>query len=178
MPLLQATITGTSTADGVVYFDITVTRGNSSHQVARRYSEFDSLRKQLLKDGIDVADFPRKHLFRSNTDAEMAERKIKLSGFINSCVLCNDQNPECRAFLDLNRIWWVAVPASAAPAPDHTITFNTPDVNGNGTLSLSLSTCDTVYLTIVCVSSLMSANDKMTVNPDATATVMLSIDRP
>ena len=155
MPLLRATITGTTTADDVVYFDITVTRGNSKYgspswKVARRYSEFDSLRKQLEKDGIDVVDFPRKHLFRSYTDAE---RNIKLSGFIESYVLCNDQNPECRAFLDLNRIWWGAVPAAAAAA-GHTVTCNAPDVNGNGhplTFTFTICACRCLSYHCKCI---------------------------
>ena len=125
----RATITGTTMANDAVYFNITVKRGGASWKVARRYSEFDSLRRQLEKDGIDVVDFPRKHVFQSYTDVE---RNIKLSIFMESYVLCNDQNPECRDFLDLNRIWWVVVPASAAPAPEHTVTLNASDDNGNG----------------------------------------------
>ena len=101
MPVCRAAITGTSKDGDVVYFEIEVSCSTASWQVPRRYSEFDSLRSQLEKDGITVTDFPRKLLF--NTDGVIAERRIELSDFINCCVLPNVQSTACRAFLELDQ---------------------------------------------------------------------------
>lgn len=90
--IVEAAITGThKDDDDVVWYDIEVTWISDVaarlYTVSRRYSEFDSLRNLLEKDGITVTDFPRKHVFRSNSDAVIAERNLALSDFIKSCVI-------------------------------------------------------------------------------------------
>ena len=87
----------------VVYYEIEVSRGTASWKVLRRYSEFFPLREQLEKGGIVVTDFPRRHLFGSNTDGVVAGRKMKLLDFVKCFVLSNDQNSACRAFLELDQ---------------------------------------------------------------------------
>ena len=105
-PLTTNIISTNKDGDDVVWFDMEIKGGTEFDyhvwRVRHRYSEFDYLRTQLEKHGIAVTDFPCKRW--RHTDAVIAERKIKLSGFIKRYVLPNTSNSACRAFLEFDRL--------------------------------------------------------------------------
>jgi len=159
--IVEAAITGThKDDDDVVWFDIEVTWISDVaarlYTVSRRYSEFDSLRNLLEKDGITVTDFPRKHVFRSNSDAVIAERNLALSDFIKSFVIPNglrsrQSSAACRAFLELDQGGAGAEGAQIGQSGEQLLVLfcTKPE------LTVQISECGTVLMLLMLVARQM-----------------------
>lgn len=74
----------------------------ASWTVTKRYSEFAALRDTLQKHyNIQADNFPRKHLFRSNSMSVVKERVDALSEFIDNVLLPNWSASAVAEFLEL-----------------------------------------------------------------------------
>jgi hypothetical protein len=62
MTTMQAKITGSNVKKGVMYYNIQVTSESSNWTVARRYTEFGAVRKELSEDCKGSLPFPPKKL--------------------------------------------------------------------------------------------------------------------
>ena len=78
-------------------------RSEASWMLCKRYSDFDALRAALTADRVQVPNFPRKHLIRSNTEAVITQRRDALTEFLNNVVLKHWEHPAVVEFLELHR---------------------------------------------------------------------------
>lgn len=117
---IDAAITDAHLKDGHIFYSIKVTSATgATSSLNYRYSDFASLRDDLLKQHVHVKSFPRKHLVRSNSVSVVNERKVELELFLKQTVLCNLEQQHVKGFLQLNSTLQLPTAGNQELSPVH-----------------------------------------------------------
>lgn len=125
---IDAAIADAHLKDGHIFYSIKVTSGATS-SLNYRYSDFASLRDDLLKQRVHVKSFPRKHLVRSNSVSVVNERKVELDMFLKQSVLCNLDKECVKVFLQLKSTLQLPTAGNEELSPMHCEPPQTFEVN-------------------------------------------------
>merc|ERR1719313_812705 len=79
-------IRGTTTIDGVTFYEVLVGTAAGTHVVMRRYSYFDEFRKKLRAFFRNVP-FPKKTFFKVKAPGKIEARRLMLDAWIRHVVV-------------------------------------------------------------------------------------------